>query len=81
VHFRDLRPPTRRPGSRRLDQLPGAMVGGFLKVEPPVFSRIGCAFSRCFALRSSRTYHFRRGEAPRKRAEVKMTEASTPLLR
>src|SRR3984885_11207491 len=76
-------PPTRRP------RQPAASIsfqalcpGGFLKVEPPVFSRIGCAVSRwlCTSFIRARIACGAAGN-PRKRAEVKMIEGSTPLLR
>src|SRR4051794_15536077 len=76
-------PPTRKP------RQPAASIsfqalcpGGFLKVEPPVFSRIGCAVSRWFCTSFIRA-RMASGAAtrPRKRAEVKTIEASTPLLR
>ena len=76
-------PPTRRP------RQPAASIsfqalwpGGFWKVEPPVFSRIGCAVSRWVCTSFIRA-RIASGAAivPRKRAEVKMIEGSTPLLR
>src|ERR1700722_4374932 len=76
-------PPTRKP------RQPAASIsfqalcpGGFLKVDPPVFSRIGCAVSRWFCTSVIRA-RIASGAAisPRKRAEVKMMEVSTPLLR
>src|ERR1700754_2329389 len=76
-------PPTRRP------RQPAASIsfqalwpGGFLKVEPPVFSRIGCAVSRWVCTSSIRP-RIASGAVmrPRKRAEVKMIDGSTPLLR
>src|SRR6266481_6691216 len=76
-------PPTRKPLQPAASiSFQALFPGGFLKVEPPVFSRIGCAVSRWFctsfirALMASGAV-FR----PRNRAEVKMMEASTPLLR
>src|SRR4051812_19887837 len=76
-------PPTRRP------RQPAASIsfqalrpGGFLKVEPPVFSRIGCAVSRWICT-SVILVRIASGEAmrPRNRAAVKMIDVSTPLLR
>src|ERR1700694_1075898 len=76
-------PPTRKP------RQPAASISfqalspsGFLKVEPPVFSRIGCAVSRWFCTSFIRP-RIASGAAisPRKRAEVKTIEGSTPLLR
>src|SRR5436305_6170917 len=76
-------PPTRNP------RQPAASIsfqalwpGGFLKVEPPVFSRIGCALSRWFCTSFIRA-RIASGVAtrPRKRAEVKMMESSMPLFR
>src|ERR1700676_1495992 len=76
-------PPTRKP------RHPAASIsfqalwpGGFLKVDPPVFSRIGWAVSRWLCTSFIRA-RIASGAAtvPRKRAEVKMTEGSTPALR
>ena len=43
-----------------VDQLPGAVPGGFLKVEPPVFSRIGWVGSRRAVISSMRAVDGRR---------------------
>src|ERR1700722_16959619 len=76
-------PPTRKP------RQPAASIsfqalcpGGFWNVEPPVFSRIGCAVSRWVCTSFIRA-RIASGAAmiPRKRAEVKMIEGSRPLLR
>src|SRR6202040_2990482 len=76
-------PPTRKP------RQPAASIsfqalwpGGFWKVDPPVFSRIGCAVSRWFCTSFIRA-RIASGAAmiPRKRAEVKTSDGSRPLLR
>src|SRR6516225_7757664 len=76
-------PPTRRPRQPAASiSFHALLPGGFLKVEPPVFSRIGCAVSRwvCTSFMRARIASGAAG-LPRKRAEVKMIEGSTPELR
>ena len=47
VHLGDLGVADRKPAAAgRVDQLPGLLPGGFLKVEPPVRLLIGCTSSR-----------------------------------
>src|SRR5580692_10661208 len=73
-------PPTRRPRQPAASiSFQALLPSGFLKADPPVFSRIGCAVSRWVCTSSIRA-RITSGAAmaPRKRAEVKMTEGSTP---
>src|SRR6185437_2175905 len=76
-------PPTRKPRQPAASiSFHALLPGGFLKVEPPVFSRIGCAVSRWFCTSFIRA-RIASGAAadPRNRAAVKTIEGSTPLLR
>ena len=76
-------PPTRRPRQPAASTSFHALCpGGFLNVEPPVFSRIGCALSRCACTTviRARTASGAAG-IPRNRAEVKISDGSTPLPR
>ena len=76
-------PPRRRPRQPAASiSFQALLPGGFWKVEPPVFSRIGCAVSRwvCTSFIRARIASGVAGR-PRKRAEVKVMEGSTPELR
>src|SRR6202790_2830373 len=76
-------PPTRKPRQPAASiSFQALFPGGFLKVEPPVLSRIGWAVSRWFWTSFIRARMASgAASAPRKRAEVKMMDGSTPLLR
>jgi hypothetical protein len=80
VHFRDLRSADAKAAhARGIDQFPGAVTRRILNVEPPVFSRIGCAVSRWFCTSSIRARMVSGSViVPRYSAEVKITDISTP---
>src|SRR5207244_12292393 len=76
-------PPTLRPRQPAASiSFQALLPGGFLKVEPPVFSRIGCAVSRwvCTSFMRARIASGAAG-LPRNRADVNTMEGSTAALR